>query len=62
MKKYEFEIFESGMTYTHALKLKVDEEDRHDMERVLFENGCEIRIRPLEEEDDSLRPCSHDEK
>lgn len=50
--RYEFEIFESGRTYTSALKLKVDEEDRHDIERVLFENDCEVRIRPVKEEDE----------
>lgn len=50
--RYEFEIFESGRTYTSSLKLKVDEEDRHDIERVLFENGCEVRIRPVKEDED----------
>ena len=50
--KYEFEIYEGGLTYTSALKLKVDEEDRHDIERVLFENNCEVRIRPVKEDED----------
>jgi hypothetical protein len=49
--KYEFEIFTNGLTYTSALKLIVCEEDRHDLERVLFENGCEVRIRPVNEDE-----------
>lgn len=49
--RYEFEIFTNGLTYTSALKLIVCEEDRHDLERILFENGCEVRIRPVNEDE-----------
>jgi hypothetical protein len=50
--RYEFEIYTNGLTYTSALKLIVCEEDRHDLERVLFENNCEVRIRPVKEDED----------
>lgn len=53
--KYEFEIFTNGLTYTSALKLIVCEEDRHDLERILFENDCSVKISKAEvkdEEDD----------
>lgn len=53
--RYEFEIFTNGLTYTSALKLIVCEEDRHDLERILLENDCSIRIsKAADDEDDDF--------
>lgn len=52
---YKMDVFEEGKEYTPALSLIVCEEDKNDLERILLENDCSVRISKAEvkdEEDD----------
>lgn len=52
---YKLDVFEEGKEYTTALTLIVCAEDKNDLERILLENDCSVRISKAEvidEEDD----------
>lgn len=52
---YKLEVYEEGKEYTTALTLIVCAEDKNDLERILLENDCSVRISKAEvidEEDD----------
>lgn len=52
---YKMDVFEEGKEYTPALSLIVCVEDKNDLERILLENDCSVRISKAEvadEEDD----------
>lgn len=49
--KYKLEIYEKGREYVKSMTLFVSEEDRHDLERILLENGCSFRVSAADEDD-----------
>lgn len=53
--KYKIEAYEEGREYTVALSLTVFcEEDKNDLERILLENGCSVRISRAEIDEDDF--------
>ena len=53
---YKMDVFEEGKEYTPALTLIVCAEDKNDLERILLENYCSVRISKAEvvDEDDDF--------
>lgn len=51
---YKIEVFEAGKEYTTALTLTVCAEDKNDLERVLLENNCSVRISKASDEEDNF--------
>lgn len=51
---YRLDIFEEGKEYTTALSLIVCAEDKNDLERILLENNCSVKISKAADEDDDF--------
>lgn len=51
---YKVEVFEEGKEYTTALVLTVCPEDKNDLERILLENNCSVRISKAKVEEDDF--------
>lgn len=52
---YRLDVYEEGKEYTTALSLIVCAEDKNDLERILLENNCSIRIsKATDDEDDDF--------
>ena len=50
---YKIDVYEAGKEYTTALTLKVCEEDKNDVIRIMLENDCSVKIsKATDEEDD----------
>lgn len=51
---YKIDVYEDGREYTVSLSLTVCEEDKNDLERILLENGCSVRISRAEMDEDDF--------